>query len=123
MKFLFLFASAALFGDIWQISSENFSQIPDAGRPVIVEVHADWCGSCKAMAPVFQAASQQYTDVQFAEIDADAEHKLVRQFRVTGLPTILFFKPGQSKPAMKHTGALSQQEFNAKIDQFLNTIH
>lgn len=113
-------SSSAILADIWQLSESNIEQLAASDKPVIVDVNAAWCSACRTMAPVFDEVSQEYQDqIQFAKMDIDAEHRLAKKFGIKGLPTLLFFKAGQTKPSMKHTGALTKEEFEAKIDQFL----
>lgn len=63
---------------------------------VIVDVFATWCGPCKQLAPVLETLASDYgTKVQFVKVDADKFPGIVKQYGVTGFPTLIFFKDGQ----------------------------
>jgi thioredoxin len=113
-------STSSIMGDIWQLSESNIELLNSSKVPVIVEVQAPWCGACRKMEPVFHEVSQEHQGhIQFATMDVDNAPSLAKRFKVRGLPTLLFFKAGQSKPVMRHTGALTKQELEKKIDQFL----
>lgn len=80
-----------------QINSKNFrTAVLNHSQPVVVDVWADWCGPCKMLAPQFAAAANELEGkARFVKLDADKNQKLVRQYKVMGLPTLLFFKDGQ----------------------------
>jgi thioredoxin 1 len=118
MVYSAVFASSNLA--VLQATQENFSQITESKKPVIIDVNASWCGACKMIAPVFDDLSQKYKDkILFAKIDVDSQSALADQYNVTGLPTILFLKPGQTTPVMTSVGYMDKKEFEEKIKQFL----
>lgn len=80
-----------------QVNSKNFEAIVLNGAlPVVVDVWADWCGPCKMIAPHFAAAEEELKgQVRFVKLDADKNEKLVRKYKVMGIPTLLYFKDGE----------------------------
>lgn len=107
-------------GEILEVTEENFNEITDSKLPVIVDVNASWCNPCKMMEPVMEELSEKYKGkIEFAKIDFDSQSELVKQYDVTSLPTILFIKPGQKKPAIKSVGFMNKKDFEAKIAEFL----
>ena len=60
----------------------------------LVDWWADWCGPCKQFAPVFEAASEQHSDVVFAKIDTDAEQELAGAAQISSIPTLMAFRDG-----------------------------
>lgn len=109
-------------GEILEVTEENFNAITESKKPVIVDINASWCNPCKMMEPILEELSEKYKGkIEFAKIDFDSQADLVKQYEVTSLPTILFMKPGQKKPAIKSVGFMSKKDFEAKIDQFLKS--
>lgn len=109
-------------GEILEVTEENFNQIAESEKPVIVDINASWCNPCKMMEPILEELSEKYKGkIEFAKIDFDSQSELVKQYDVTSLPTILFIKPGQKKPAIKSVGFISKKDFEAKIADFLKS--
>jgi thioredoxin len=59
--------------------------------PAIVDFYADWCGPCRAIAPVLEELSEEYTDkLLIYKIDTDKEAELSAVFGIQSIPTLLF---------------------------------
>lgn len=119
---LLLLSGAFCDGAVLEITKENFSEIENATKPLILDVNAKWCGPCRKMGKIFDEVSEKYGDeVIFAKMDFDAQGQYAEQFGVTLLPTLLFFKPGEPNPVMRSIGLLTQAEFEQKINEFLKS--
>lgn len=63
--------------------------------PVVVDFYADWCGPCKAMAPILEAFSKRHSgEVLVLKVDTDANPQLSQRFRISSIPTVVVFKNG-----------------------------
>ena len=61
----------------------------------IVDFYATWCGPCKAIAPIFDTLAQKIPEAEFARVDVDRAEDVAREYGITAMPTILFFKGGE----------------------------
>ncbi len=76
------------------IGSTDFESTVTDNELVIVDFWAEWCGPCKAFAPVFEKASETHGDVVFAKVDTEAEQQLAGAAQITSIPTLMAFKKG-----------------------------
>ncbi|KAF9111528.1 hypothetical protein BGX27_004786 [Mortierella sp. AM989] len=73
--------------------AELSSQLSSAGsRLVVVDFFATWCGPCKTLAPILEGLERKHTSTIFAKIDVDQAQDCAKQYSVSSMPTILFFK-------------------------------
>ena len=83
------------------VTDETFASevIDRSGRePVVVDFWAEWCGPCKRLTPVLEAAVEG-RDVVLAKVDVDANKELARRFDVSGIPAVKAFRNGRSSPS------------------------
>ncbi len=87
-------------------------------RPAIVDFYADWCGPCKAVAPVLADLAAQYDGkVDIYKVNTDQEQELAQVFGIRSIPSILFI-PMEDKPQMA-MGALPKSAFVDTIENLL----
>lgn len=86
--------------------------------PAIVDFYADWCGPCKAVAPVLEELSEEYKEsLVIYKIDTDREMELSGLFGIQSIPTLLFI-PKNGSPIMQK-GALPKNILRQVIEERL----
>ncbi|MBX7494915.1 tetratricopeptide repeat protein [Qipengyuania sp. 6B39] len=92
---------------------------PSMTKLVILDFYADWCGPCKALAPVLEKVAAEYADkgVTLRKIDVDKEQFIAAQFQVQSIPTVYAMFQGQ--PVADLTNARSESQLKQTLDQIL----
>lgn len=86
--------------------------------PCLIDFYADWCGPCKAVAPILEQLEKEYDGkINIYKVDTEAERELAGVFGIQSIPSLLFVpKEGQPQMAM---GALPKDTFEQAIKDVL----
>ena len=105
--------------NIVEITSANWkTEVLDSGIPVVVDFWAEWCGPCRALAPVLEeVAREREGKVRIAKVNVDENQQLAAEFKVRAIPTMLVFKGGVVQEQM--TGAMNKSALLGKLDPHL----
>ncbi|CAN2533202.1 hypothetical+protein [Methylocapsa aurea] len=89
---------------------QAFEAAQAAGKPILVEIHAPWCPTCKAQQPILEKLGKdhKFDALQVFEVDFDSQKDALRSFRATTQSTLIVFK-GKSETgrSVGDTGAAS----------------
>jgi thioredoxin 1 len=102
---------------IKHVSDASFqADVLDADGPVLVDFWAEWCGPCKAIAPILEDVANAYSGkLQVAKMNVDDNRDVPAKHGIRGIPTLILFKDGQVSATK--VGALSKAQLTAFIDQ------
>ncbi|MCW3080092.1 thioredoxin [Segetibacter sp.] len=97
-------------------AKESFGEIIKGNKPVLVDFHAEWCGPCKTMKPVLEELRQMMGDqIRILKIDVDKNPKLASSLNISGVPTLILFKHGQT--LWRQSGVLSAKQLQSIVKQ------
>ena len=80
---------------ILHVNANNFEQVVQSEKPVLLDFDADWCGPCRMVAPILEEIARENDQVLIAKINVDEEPALAQQFGIVSIPTLIVMKGGQ----------------------------
>lgn len=105
-----LLATPLLAAEKHAFSPQAFEAAQAAGKPILVEIHAPWCPTCKAQQPILEKLEKdaKFDALQVFHVDFDSQKDAVRDFHATTQSTLIVFK-GKSETgrSVGDTGAAS----------------
>ena len=100
------------------ITDSNFDEYLNSETPLVVDFWAEWCGPCRAIAPLIDELATEYEGkINIGKLNVDDNDDIVSRFGIRTIPTILFFKGGEL--ADKMVAMASKAEVKAKLDTLI----
>lgn len=92
----------------------NFTELINDEVPVLVDFHAEWCGPCKAQAPILEDLARKLGDkARIIKVDVDRNPQAAMKYDVKGVPTLLIFLKG--KVLWRGSGVRQADELEARL--------
>ena len=114
------FMSLAMAGEIKPFSQAGFDALTASGKPVVLDISATWCPTCKAQKPIIDSLMKQpaYKDVTLLTIDFDTNKPTLKMFKVSMQSTLVAFKGAQE--VGRSVGDTSQEGLEGLIKKTIN---
>ena len=101
-----------------EVTDASFERdVLEAGRPVVVDFWAPWCGPCRAVAPVLEELATETEQVEFVKLDIDENPVVASRYDVLSIPTVMVFDGGEAKETL--VGARPRSHYTRALAAFL----
>lgn len=107
--------------EVVEVSSATWeSEVIKARGLVMVDFWADWCAPCRMIAPTVEELAKEYAgSVKFAKLNTDENPEIASEYKIMGIPTLMFFRDGRKIEQI--VGVIPKKQLKAVIDSLLKT--
>lgn len=77
------------------INKENFNEVKNSDKKVLLDFYADWCGPCRMVSPIVDQIAEENPQYLVGKINVDEQPELAQAFGVNTIPTLVVMQGGQ----------------------------
>ena len=88
---------------VLKVTKENFEQVKNSDKKVLLDFYADWCGPCRMVSPLVDEIANEHPEYLVCKINVDEQPELASVFEVFSIPTLVVMEQG--KVISKSAGA------------------
>lgn len=96
------------------VTMNNFEQIKNSDKPVLLDFYADWCDPCRMVSPLVEQIAEENPLYLVGKINVDSEPEIAQAFGIVSIPTLVVLKNG--KIAAQSVGAKPKQQILAMLE-------
>ena len=100
-----------------EFTDDNFDEMIQSDKPVLVDFWATWCGPCKMISPIVEDLAQEYGETATIGKMNVEKHTSGTKYGVAALPTLLVFKNGKKVDTL--SGVPSKAKIKKTIDKHI----
>jgi len=99
---------------VLKVTKDNFFDVKNSDKTVLLDFYADWCGPCRMVGPVVEEIAQENPQFLIGKINVDEELELAQAFGVMSIPTLVVLENGEVKT--KSTGAKPKAQIRSMLE-------
>lgn len=80
---------------IINVKKDNFEELRNSGKTILMDFYADWCMPCRMVSPVIDEIADEADDIIVGKINVDNEPELAEAFGVVSIPMLVVMKDGK----------------------------
>ena len=111
---------SARAGTLGSFTNEAFQKAQQAGHPILIDISATWCPTCKAQEPIIKTLTSRepYAGFVVLKVDFDDQQQIVREFGARSQSTLIVFKGSQE--VARSVGSTDPAAIEAMLAKALN---
>ena len=99
---------------VLSITKDNFEEIKNSEKTVLLDFFADWCGPCRMVSPIVDEIAEENPQYLVGKINVDEEPELASAFGVMSIPTLVVMK--NAEIVNRSTGARPKAQILAMLE-------
>lgn len=80
---------------VLNVNKNNFSEVKNSEKTVLLDFYADWCGPCRIVSPIVDEIAEENPQYLVGKINVDEQEELAQEFGVFSIPTLVVLKNGK----------------------------
>ena len=96
-------------------TKQEFDQLTNENKNVVIDFYASWCGPCKMLAPIFENVAATTQNVKFVKINVDEATELASLFGIQSIPTMIYIK--EKKLEKRELGFKTKEQILENIER------
>ncbi len=99
---------------VLKVTKENFSDVKNSEKTVLLDFYADWCGPCRMVGPIVEEIAEENPQFLIGKVNVDEEQELAQAFGVMSIPTLVVLRNGEI--VTRSTGAKPKSQILSMLD-------
>ncbi len=101
-----------------EITTSNFDELMNSGKPMLIDFWAEWCGPCQMLGPIIEEIAAEYEGRAIVgKCDVESNNAIAAKFGVRNIPYMVFIKNGELVD--KQIGLTPKKSLTEKLDKIL----
>jgi thioredoxin len=95
----------------------DFQALLDAGKPILLDFYADWCGPCQRMLPTIEKLAEKHADhFSIAKVNVEEYSDLAQEYGIRSIPALFFLQDGEVQESL--VGLQTEAALEARIEKY-----
>ena len=80
---------------VLKINKDNFNEVKESEKTVLLDFYADWCGPCSMVSPIIDEIAEENPQYLVGKVNVDEQEELAQEYGVFSIPTLVVLKKGE----------------------------
>lgn len=80
---------------VLKVTKDNFFEVKNSGKIVLLDFYADWCGPCRMVGPIIEEISNEVENLKVIKVNVDEREDIAKMYGIMSIPTLILFKDGE----------------------------